>query len=277
MKIIDAHMHFWNYDANRHGWINDDMQVIRKDFLPGDAEQIFQKLGIEGCVAVQADTTEAETEFLVQLSQQHKIIKGVVGWVDLATEDLEEKLLLYSKQPIIKGFREIMQGAPDEQFMTNENFQAGLKQLAPLGFTYDVLIYHNQLPSAIKFTEKYPDQDFILDHIAKPNIKQHDWKKWRDDIRELSKNPKMYCKISGMVTEADWQRWNYENMRPYLETVGEYFGTDRICFGSDWPVCLVAAKYQDVLKIVTEFLSEVPVSEREQVLSGNITRFYKLN
>jgi len=226
---------------------------------------------------VQADTTEEETNFLVSQAQQHKIIKGVVGWVDIAAEDLEEKLLIYSKQPIIKGFREIMQGAPDEQFMTNKKFHTGFKQLAPLGFTYDVLIYHNQLPSAIRFTEKYPDQDFILDHIAKPNIKQHDWKKWRDDIRELSRNPKMYCKISGMVTEADWQRWNYENMRPYLETVGEYFGTDRICYGSDWPVCLVAAKYQDVLKIVTEFLSEVPVSEREQVLSGNITRFYKLN
>jgi L-fuconolactonase len=170
-----------------------------------------------------------------------------------------------------------MQGAPDEQFLTNKDFHAGLKQLHAYGFTYDVLIYHNQLPAAIRFTEKFPDQDFILDHIAKPDIKRGEWKKWRDDIRELSRNPKMYCKISGMVTEADWQRWNYENMRPYLETVAEYFGTDRICFGSDWPVCLVAAKYSDVLKIVTTFLEEIPASEREQVLSGNITRFYKLN
>jgi L-fuconolactonase len=277
MKIIDSHVHFWSYDVARHGWINDEMRVIRKDFLPADLEQVFAKNQVEGCVAVQADTTEKETNLLVELSKKHPIIKGVVGWVDLSDENIEEKLQTYSKEPIIKGFREIMQGAPDDQFLTNKKFQEGVKKLSAYGFTYDVLIYHDQLPSAIRFTEKYPDQHFILDHIAKPDIKNKQWKKWRDDIRELSRNPNMYCKLSGMVTEADWKKWNFESFEPYIDTVAEYFGTDRICFGSDWPVCLVAGKYDQVLRIVTEFLEQVAATEREQVLSGNISRFYKLN
>ncbi len=277
MNIIDAHIHFWKFDPVRDSWINDDMTVIKRDFLPADAEKIFQKNNITGCVAVQADRSEQETAFLVELCRKNAFIKGVVGWVDLSRKDIQETLLAYSKVPEIKGFREIMQGTPDEQYFTNHSFLEGVKHLNNYGYTYDILIYHNQLPTAVRFSERYPDQAFILDHIAKPNIKSGEWKKWKTDMKELAKNPRMYCKLSGMVTEADWQRWNDDHIKPYLEIAAECFGTDRLCFGSDWPVCLLAGKYEAVLKIITEFLLQVPLAEREQVLSRNITRFYTLN
>lgn len=277
MGIIDSHIHFWKYDAVRHSWINDDMAVIRRDFLPEDAKKVFEKSKIDGCVAVQADQSDQETSFLVALAANSAFIKGVVGWVDFTSSDLQEKLQAYSKVPFIKGFREIIQGCPDDQYFTNKKFLEGISLLSSYDYTYDILIHHHQLPSAVRFSGKYPDQDFILDHIAKPDIKSGDWKKWKSDMKELALNPRIYCKLSGMVTEADWQRWNYDQVKPYLEIAAEYFGTGRICFGSDWPVCLLAGKYEEVLSIITEFLSQVSENERKQVLSGNTSTFYKLN
>lgn len=277
MRILDSHVHFWNYDPVKHAWINEEMKSIRRSFGPEDAKQQFDRYQIEGCVTVQADTTDAETDFLCELADKHTFIKAVVGWTDLQGADLQDRLEAYSKRPIIKGFREIMQGAPDEQFLTNKKFHEGVGRLNALGFTYDVLIFHHQLPVAIRFTEKFPDQPFMLDHIAKPNIKQGEWKKWKEDIREIAKNPNMFCKISGMITEADYQRWTYQDILPYLEIVAEYFGTDRLCYGSDWPVALVAGTYGQVLQVVTEFLKQVPDSEKEKVLFGNTSRFYNLS
>lgn len=277
MRIIDSHVHFWNYDPVKHAWINDEMKSIRQSFGPADAWKNFEKAHVEGCVAVQADTTDAETSFLCDLAESNSFIKGVIGWTDLQGADLQGRLEDYSNQPIIKGFREIMQGAPDEQFLTNKTFHEGIGRLQAFGFTYDVLIFHHQLPSAIRFTEKFPDQRFILDHIAKPDIKSGEWKKWKEDIREIAKNPNMYCKVSGMITEADYQRWTYQDILPYLDIVAEYFGTDRLCYGSDWPVALVAGQYEQVLNVITTFLKQVPDSEKEKILSGNISRFYNLN
>ena len=277
MRIIDSHVHFWNYDPVKHAWINEEMKNIRRSFGPADAAQNFEKYAIEGCVAVQADTTDAETDFLCGLAEKNPFIKGVVGWADLQGADLQGRLEAYSRNPIIKGFREIMQGAPDEQFLTNKKFHEGVGRLHSFGFTYDVLIFHHQLPAAIRFTEKLPDQPFILDHIAKPDIKHGEWKKWKEDIREIAKNPNMYCKISGMITEADYLRWAYNDILPYLEIVAEYFGTDRLCYGSDWPVALVAGQYGQVLQVVIEFLKQVTDIEKEKVLSGNISRFYNLS
>ena len=176
MRIIDSHVHFWNYDPIKHAWINNEMKVIRKSFSPEDAQQNFEKYKIDGCVAVQADTTDAETMLLCELASKHNSIKGIVGWIDLQGPDLQGRLEEYSKKKIIKGFREIMQGAPDEQFLTNKKFHEGIGRIHEFGFTYDILIFHHQLPAAIRFAEKFPDQSFILDHIAKPNIKQGEWK-----------------------------------------------------------------------------------------------------
>lgn len=277
MQVIDSHVHFWKYDPIKHSWINDEMKSIRRSFGPEDAHQTFEKYGINGCIAVQADTTDDETSYLCDLAASNPFIKGVVGWTDLKSKDLQEKLQQYNENKIIKGFREIMQGASDDQFLTNKAFHEGIGRLHPFGFTYDILIFHHQLPSAIRFAEKFPDQSFILDHIAKPDIKHGQWKKWKEDIREIAKHPNMFCKISGMITEADYQQWRYQDILPYLEIVAEYFGTDRLCYGSDWPVALVAGNYGQVLQVVTEFLHQVPEKEKENVLSGNTSRFYKLH
>jgi L-fuconolactonase len=277
MKIIDAHIHFWHYNVQRDTWITDDMQVIRRNFLPADAIREFEACGVEGCVAVQADQTEAETRFLLDLADQHAEIKAVVGWIDLKDETAEILLNRYQKERKLKGFRHIIQGQPDEAYFIHKGFQQGMRLLAPLGYTYDVLVYHDQLPQAIRFTEKYPDQRFMLDHLAKPAIRHGQWKAWREDIRELAKNPNVYCKVSGMITEADWKQWRYEDLLPYMEIVAEYFGTDRLCYGSDWPVALVAGTYPEVLQVVRTFLLQVPEAAREKVLSGNTRTFYKLD
>lgn len=277
MHILDAHVHFWKFDPVRDGWITDDMAVIRQDFLPEKAAGEFRKNEVKGCIAVQADQSNEENNFLLKLASQHDHIKGVVGWIDLAHRDAQEQLASYTGTTKLVGFRNIIQGEPDERYFTNKDFREGMKLLHPLGYTYDVLIYHNQLPSAIAFTEKFPDQHFMLDHIAKPDIRNRQWKKWREDIRELARNPNMYCKISGMITEASWTEWTYDDLAPYLETVGEYFGMDRLCFGSDWPVSLVAGGYSEVLQVVRKFLLQVGEDEKQKVLAVNTERFYKLN
>jgi L-fuconolactonase len=277
MRIIDSHVHFWNYDLQRHGWISDEMAVIRKDFLPPDAERIFRDNKVEGCVAVQADTTDGETEFLLTKARENGFIKGVVGWTDLCSSELETKLQVYSQEALLKGFREIMQGSPDEQFLANKSFREGLGKLQGFGFTFDLLIYHYQLPATIRLTEKFPEQRFILDHIAKPDIRSGEWKKWKEGIRELARHPNTFCKLSGMITEADYTRWHYDQIKPYMEIVAEFFGTDRLCFGSDWPVCLVAGRYKQVVEVVERFLEQVSPEEREMVMSGNIMQFYNLS
>ena len=277
MTIIDSHVHFWNYDPIRDAWITEKMAVIKKNFTPEHLQKEFEINQVEGCVAVQADETNYETNFLLSHAKKNPFVKGVVGWIDLTDKSVADLLYDYSKEPLIKGFRNVIQGEPDEKYFQNKEFRVGMKRLQRYGFTYDLLIYHNQLPSAIAFTEKYPDQHFMLDHIAKPDIRNKQWKVWKDDIRELAKNPNIYCKVSGMITEADWKNWKYEDLLPYLEIVAEYFGTDRLCFGSDWPVALVAGKYSEVIQVVRSFLLQVSETEREKVLSVNTKRFYKLN
>lgn len=276
MPTIDAHIHFWNYDPVRDTWITEDMSVIRRNFTPADARKVFEQNNVSGCVAVQADQRDQETAFLLQLAKENDFIKGIVGWIDFNAHEVREQLHRLQKEPLLKGFRHIIQGQPDEAYFTNKAFLSFMTLLAPLGFTYDVLVYHNQLPQAIRFTEKYPDQMFILDHIAKPAIRHKAWKQWKEDMRELARNPNMYCKLSGMITEADWKQWQYDDLTPYMEIAAEYFGTDRLCFGSDWPVALVAGSYTEVVQVVRQFMAQVPTDAREKVMSGNTSTFYKL-
>ena len=276
MPTIDAHIHFWNYDPVRDSWITEEMAVIRRNFTPKDAQKVFAENDVAGCIAVQADQSDHETHYLLQLARENDFIKGVVGWVDFTADQIEEQLHAYKKEPLLKGFRHIIQGQTDEAYFTNKAFIRYMSLLAPLGFTYDVLIYHDQLPQAIRFTEKYPDQRFILDHIAKPAIRHKAWKQWKEDIKELARNPNMYCKLSGMITEADWKQWQYQDLVPYMEIAAEYFGTDRLCFGSDWPVALVAGSYAEVVQVVRQFMAQVPKEAREKVMAGNTATFYKL-
>lgn len=273
---IDSHQHFWKFDPVRDSWINDDMEKLRRDFLPKDLSVEISKANIEGTIAVQADESETETLFLLELAAENEFIKGVVGWVDLKNELVDLQLHEWKKYPKLKGFRSIIQGRPDDFYFKNKAFQQGMRYLTSHQFTYDLLVYHDQLPAAIQFMEKFPDQAFILDHLGKPAIKAGEIKKWKENIRIMAQHPRTFCKLSGLATEADWKKWRYEDLSPYLEIAGEYFGVERLCFGSDWPVCLVAGKYDEISGILARFLEQVDPNDREKIWGSNAANFYQL-
>lgn len=272
---IDSHQHFWKYDPVKNAWIDESMKAIRRDFSPEDLAPILKSANIDGCVAVQADQSEAETDFLLGFAENSEIVKGVVGWVDLMADNVEERLAVYSKNKWLKGIRHIVQSEPDD-FMLRADFQHGISKLAQFGQVYDILVFPTQLPASIALAEKFPDQAFVLDHIAKPYIKDGKIDGWKEDIRQLAQFPNVHCKVSGMVTEADWANWKPEDFTPYLDVVFEAFGTDRIMFGSDWPVCLVAADYQQGLGIVEGYIAGLSADEKARVMGINAQKFYNL-
>jgi L-fuconolactonase len=273
---IDAHQHFWNYDPIRHEWIDDSMKVIRKNFLPSDLSIEMTKNGIDGTIAVQVDETEEENFFLLKLAEENEFIKGVVGWLDLRSAASEEAMAQWKKYKKMKGFRCIMQGKPDELYLKNDLFIAQVKKLASYEFTYDLLVYLDQLPSLIRFVEKLPDNKMILDHLGKPAIKNRELKNWKENIKILAQHPDIYCKLSGLVTEANHNNWSYDDLMPYLEIASEAFGIDRICFGSDWPVCLVAGSYSEVVGVIEKFSSQLNEQEKEKIFGSNTMKFYNL-
>lgn len=273
---IDAHQHFWKYTPATHGWINDEMSVIRKDFLPNDLEPILSKHHIDGTIAVQADESINETAFLLSLSEKHDFIKAVVGWIDLRSTEVNDQLAYYKQFKKLVGFRCIMQGQPDEAYLSNTNFIKNLNSLKEFNYTYDLLVYHHQLPSLLKLIDKVPENKLILDHIGKPNIKEKKFSKWKENIFELAKHPGIYCKLSGMITEANYSTWIYDDIVPYMDVVGEAFGTDRICFGSDWPVCLVAGQYDKMIGVVEKWASQLNSKTQEQIFGLNTCTFYNI-
>lgn len=275
--IIDAHQHFWIFDPVRDAWITEEMNAIRRNFLPADLAPVLQANGVDGCVAVQADQSEAETDFLLQLASENNFVKGVVGWTDLRSARLDERLDYYAQFPLLKGFRHIVQGEPDPAFLLREDFCKGVKALARHDFTYDILIYPHQLPAAVQFVEKFPEQRLVIDHLAKPYIKKGEVKGWEENMRAIGRHEHVYCKLSGMVTEADIRNWKQADFTPYLEVALEAFGPDRLMFGSDWPVCLVAADYPQMKKIVTDFIGTLTPAEQARIMGGNAAAFYKLS
>ncbi|MBS1512598.1 MAG: amidohydrolase family protein [Bacteroidetes bacterium] len=272
---IDSHQHFWQYHPERHSWINDEMAVIRKDFLPAQLQPVLQKNDIDGCVAVQADQTEMETDFLLQLQKETDFIKGVVGWVDLRAANIKERLAHYKTFPAVKGFRHVLQAEAPE-FMLQQNFLGGIAALKEFEFTYDILIFPHQLAAAVTLVHQFPQQRFVIDHIAKPYIKKGLIGEWKQAMRAIAQFPNVYCKISGMVTEADYKEWKPGDFTPYLDVVVEAFGTNRIMFGSDWPVCLAAATYTQMLKIVKDYFKSYSGAEQEKVFGQNAVDFYNL-
>lgn len=273
---IDAHQHFWRYDPVRDSWINDQMTALKRDFLPQDLGPELKANNVDGCVAVQADQSEAETLFLLGLASQHKFIRGVVGWVDLCAPNIGERLEFFSQHKKLCGFRHIVQAEPDDRFMLRESFLRGIGRLGEFGYTYDVLIYTHQFPAALELVAKYPDHPFVLDHLGKPPIKAKQLQPWAQHIRTLASNPNVFCKISGMVTEADWQHWRSDDFKPYLDAVFESFGVDRLMFGSDWPVCLLAGSYHRVLELVSSYTQKLKAVDQEKIFGLNATRFYGL-
>jgi L-fuconolactonase len=276
MLKIDAHQHFWKFDPVRDSWITEEMDVIRRDFLPQDLMHILMHNHIEGCIAVQASQSENENRFLVELAANNPFIKGVVGWVDLQADDVEEHLKYYSKQDIVVGFRHVLQGETQRDFMLRPAFKRGIGLLSKYGFTYDILIFPDQLTYTAKLVAEFPDQLFVIDHIAKPDMKNKEVSEWEKNIREVAKYPNVYCKVSGMVTEAHWYAWEEEDFKPYMDVVFDAFGVDRLMFGSDWPVCMVAGGYNRVVKMVRHYTAGLTDKEKMMFWGGNAIKFYNL-
>ena len=273
---IDAHQHFWKYDPVRDAWITPEMEAIRRDFFPADLKPLLQNSGIQGCVAVQADQSEAETNFLLDLAKAQDWIKGVVGWVDLCDPQVEARLEHYAQEPLIKGFRHIVQGEPDPNFMDRSDFRRGIAALSKFGFTYDILIFPHQLPAACRLVHDFPNQAFVVDHLAKPYINAGKIDEWAGYMRHLARYQNCCCKISGMITEADWFFWTYAHLEPYMEQVLEGFSPHRLMFGSDWPVCQVAGEYDQVVDIVRRFIAPLDQEAQNLIMGGTAQLFYKL-
>jgi L-fuconolactonase len=271
---IDAHQHFWKFDPVKDAWITDDMKIIQRDFMPEDLYPSLKQEGLDGCIAVQADQSENETLFLLELADKYEFIKGVVGWVDLCATDVGERLEYFSAFPKLKGFRHIVQGEPQDDFLLRKDFCQGISLLHQYDFTYDILIHPKHLKYALEFVKLFPDQPFVIDHLAKPFIREHIVDEWKTDIDAIAAISNVHCKISGMVTEADWKNWKTDDFAHYTNAVIESFGPDRIMFGSDWPVCLVAASYTQVCEIAMKQTANLSANDQKKFWGLNAERFY---
>ena len=273
--MIDSHQHFWKYEPSEYEWIDATMAPLQRDFLPGDAKQEMDRAGVAACVAVQARQSSEETRWLLELADAHPFVAGVVGWVDLQADDAGAQLERVAAHPKIVGLRHIVQSEPPE-FLDRPRFREGVARLERHGLTYDILVYARQLPEAVRFARAFPRQPFVLDHLGKPDIRGGGFAEWRRHFDALAALPNVTCKLSGLVTEADWREWTPGQLRPYLDAALEAFRPARLMMGSDWPVCLLAARYDDVVALVRDALAEYSTDEREQVLGGTARRIFRL-
>jgi len=273
---IDAHQHFWKFDPRRDSWITDEMSILKRDFSPEDLAPELAARNIDGSVAVQTAQSEEETSYLLELAAHSTRIAGVVGWVDMLSARAEERLRYFSKFERLRGFRHIVQSEPDDRFLLNPDFLRGIRLLRKFDFTYDILIYPRQLPAAVEFAAKFPEQRFVIDHMAKPEIKARKTKEWAAQMRSIAANPNVFCKVSGLVTEADWKNWHAGDFKYYLDVVFEAFGAERLMFGSDWPVCLLAGSYRHIVELVEDYVRSNAPARLENIFGGNATSFYKL-
>jgi len=273
---IDSHQHFWNYDPVEYGWIDESMRALRRDFLPEDLRSEIASAGVDGVVSVQARQNLGETRWLLDLAGQHDFIKGVVGWVELASPTVAAQLEGFASNPKLKAVRHVVQGEPDDNFILREDFNRGIREMKRFNLGYDILIFERHLPQTIQFVDRHPEQVFILDHIAKPRIRENLFEPWAKKIRDLARRPNVYCKVSGMVTEADHANWTEPQLQRYFEVVLETFGPQRLMFGSDWPVCLVACGYSRWHKLVSAWISTLSAAERERIFGGTAIEGYKL-
>ncbi len=272
---IDSHQHFWQFNPADYGWMKPDWP-IRRDFLPVHLAPELRACKLDGCVAVQARQSLAETRWLLELASSASIIRGVVGWVDLCSPSVAKELEEFAAQPKLVGVRHVVQDEPDDAFMLREEFQRGIATLRRFDLTYDLLVLARQLPAAIALVQKFPQQAFVLDHLAKPPIKAGELSPWREQIRALAQLPNVACKVSGLVTEADWQNWRADDFQPFLDFVFESFGPDRLMFGSDWPVCLLAGSYERVFGLVQNYVSQLGADTEVKFFGANAAKFYGL-
>lgn len=275
MIALDSHQHFWKYDEREYAWIDESMSMLRRDFMPEDLEADLKGNGFDGCIAVQARQTLEETRWLLELAGLHSFIKGVVGWVDLRSPEVRFQLQSLCGNPKLTGIRHIVQSEPDDRFLLQPDFLRGIATLAGFNLAYDILIYAPHLPVAAEFVSRFPKQRFVLDHLAKPQIRERGLADWTRGIRQVAKSPNVYCKLSGLVTEADWNNWTERDFAPYLEVAFECFGPARLMIGSDWPVCTVAESYSRVIDIVKNYLIRFPADAREAVLGKTAGEVYR--
>lgn len=276
MERIDSHQHFWNYDPRRHSWMTEKMDLLKRDYGPKELAVLLAQCDLDGSVAVQASQSEEENEFLLDLAESNPIIKGIVGWVDLQSEAVSERLSYYSSKKKIKGFRHVIHDEPDIDFMLRPAFFKGIKALKSFNFTYDILIFPVHLANALELVRQFPDQPFIIDHIAKPMINKYEISEWKKDLTPLASLQNVYCKVSGMVTEAKWENWQQQDFIPYLDTIVELFGNKRILYGSDWPVCTVSASYSKTYGIVKNYFEKFSINEQDDFFGLNAKKFYHL-
>lgn len=274
---IDSHQHYWHFNVQDYGWMGDNMSAIKRDFLPEDLVPELTSAGFDGSVAVQARQSLEETNWLLRLATENPHILGVVGWVDLCSAEAESQISTFSAHPKAVGVRHVIHDEEDINFMLRPEFIRGVRLLEKYKLTYDILIFPKHLPNTIEFVKQFDEnQIFVVDHIAKPLIKDGIMSPWKEDITALAKFPNVFCKVSGMVTEADWNNWSPANIYPYLDVIFEAFGPERIMIGSDWPVCLVAGQYSVVMDVVKSYIEKLPAAQQEMVLGGNAARCYSL-
>ena len=274
---IDSHHHFWKYDPVEYDWIGPDMRQLQRDFVLSDLTAEAASAGIDGVVSVQARQSLEETAWLLDVAGDSNLVKGVVGWVPLISPTVQADLERFTGHAKLRGVRHVLQGEPDDRYMLRADFDAGIRALEAFGLVYDILIFERQLPAAIELADRHSSQVFVLDHVAKPRIRDHVFEPWNRNIRELAKRPNVYCKLSGMVTEADWSSWSDEQLRPYVNTVLEAFGPARLMFGSDWPVCLVAGTYQGWVKTVARLTGGLSAAEQARLFGVTAAEAYSLS
>ncbi len=276
MLKIDTHQHFWQYHPAKQGWINDEMTAIQHDFMPADLLPILKENGINGCIAIQVDENEAENDFLLQLANENDFIKGIVGWVDFLADDIYDKVAHYNDFKIMKGFRYILQNKKQRDLIISNQFIRGVFAMNNYDLVYELLVFPDQLRYVEQFVKHFPEQVFVLNHLGKPLIKSGEIRLWKEMFVALSKHENVYCKISGMVTEANWNNWNYADLQPYMDVVFSSFGIDRVMFGSDWPVCNLAGNYQKVMSVPEQWVSKLSFNEQQKFWSGNAIKCYQL-
>ncbi|MGY3052058.1 L-fuconolactonase [Pedobacter sp. UYEF25] len=273
---LDSHQHFWKFDPIKDAWIDETMELIRRDFLPENLNPILSAHHFDGCIAVQADQSEEQNTFLLDLAKENSCIKGIVGWVDLADEEVEDRLEYYQSFPLIKGFRHVLQGETQRDFMLTPKFKRGIGRLEKHNFTYDILIFTDQIKHAEKLVSQFPNQKFVIDHMAKPHIKSNALADWKNDMTAIARHENVCCKISGLITEADWTNWQKADFIPYMDAVFEVFGTKRLLYGSDWPVCELAGGYEKALSIVEDYTIKLSDTEQEDIFGNNAVKFYSV-
>ncbi|MGO4911181.1 amidohydrolase family protein [Leeuwenhoekiella sp. W20_SRS_FM14] len=274
--ILDTHQHFWQYNSVKHDWVDEEMTVIRRDFMPQDLKPVYDEHDITGCIAVQADQTLDENTFLLNLADEYNFIKGVIGWVNFQSDSVQQDLDYYAEMPLIKGYRHVVQAEADPSFLLRKSFLSGISKLKNTGAVYEILVFAHQLPAVLEFVKLFPEQQFVIDHIAKPNIKEGYIDSWALLIRAIASYENVSCKVSGMITEADYKTWKTIDLMPYMNVVFEAFGPDRIVYGSDWPVCLVAGSYSQVLNAAKAFAGQLSKDERELFFYKNAQRIYTI-